>query len=69
MGRTDLLSFRLEYILLEILTASGENCVVIQSLSSDTNLKGKGRHILGDSECRVREFPGTEGIVCPLGQC
>ena len=75
LGRTDLfqvfglLNFRLEYILLEILTPSGEKCVVIQSLLLDTNLKEKGSNIFGDSECRVREFPGMEGIVCPLGQC
>ena len=55
MGRTDLfqvfglLNFRLEYILLEILTPSGEKCVVIQSLLSDTNLKEKGSNILGVS--------------------
>lgn len=76
MGRADLfqvfglLNFGLEYIFLEILTPSGEKCgVVIQSLLSDTNLKEKGSNILGDNECRVREFPGMEGIVCSLGQC
>ena len=45
-----LLDFRLEYILLEILTPSGEKCGgVIQSLLSDTNLKEKGSNILGDN--------------------